>query len=77
MQWKGPWNDCLPLPALHPIAFNGNGRLCNAWVKGAPPISNTVTHDHQYLIHIFEALCLEGLYILSELDRTELELIII
>ena len=50
------------------IVFNGNGRLCNAGVKGTPTTSNTVADDHGYFIQMFEALCLEGLYILSELD---------
>ena len=50
------------------IVFNGNGRLCNAGVKGTPTMSNTVTDDHGYFIQMYEALCLEGLYILLELD---------
>ena len=51
------------------IVFNGNGRLHNAGVKGMPTMSNTVTNDHGYSIQMFEALHLEGLYILLELDR--------
>ena len=51
------------------IVFNGNGRLHNAGVKGMPTTSGTVTNDHGYFVQMFEALCLEGLYILLELDR--------
>ena len=51
------------------IVFNGNGRLRNAGVKGTPAMSDTVADDHGYFIQMFKALRLEGLYILSELDR--------
>ena len=64
---EGPSSSSCSSPSPF-IVFNGNG-LCNAGVNGMPTTSDTVADDHGHFIKVFEALCLDGVYILSELDR--------